>query len=275
MASRTARPDFHEAVAPLMVPGMGTERLAPLLADLVRFLRPRCALEVGMGYTTPFLAAALAVTEETVRAESEALAGKTRKHTEHGSLKEAWLLDNPALATPSEYLEPYAPRLVALDDFSMDDSSAPHVLKVLEELGLADVVDVVNTGLSEAHGILAQRGEWIDFAWVDAWECLYFFDHFWELIDPDGGLVVMHYLTTYPEDDALLRYIEGFRKNNPGEIEVVNLLEKHKLMQNSITVLRRTSAQKPRRYARTGGQVDFSEQLHADARAQMARHHGS
>ncbi|MGW5878744.1 hypothetical protein ACWFMI_19565 [Nocardiopsis terrae] len=272
MSSRTAQPDFLDAVERLMVPGMGTEALAPLLADLVRFLRPRRVLEVGMGYTTPFLAAALADTEEAARKESEALAAKSREHMARGALGDEWLLADPALVTPSEHLEPHTPRLVALDDLSMDDSSAPDVLNVLEELHLTRLVEVVNTELTQAHDILAQSGEHIDFAWVDAWECLYFFDHFWELIDPDGGLVVMHYLSTYPEGEALLRYIRGFQSKHPGEIEVVNLLERHKLMQNSITVLRRTSSQRPRRYARTGGRVDYSEQLHADAKAHLNRH---
>lgn len=274
MTPRSTQPDFRKAVERLMVPGMGTEALAPLLADLVKFLRPRRVLEVGMGYTTPFLAAALADTEETVRGESEALADKSRRHLEAGALGDEWLLDAPALVTPSEHLEPYTPRLVALDDLSMEDSSAPDVLEVLEELGLSNLVDVVNSELSEARDVLAQDGKHIDFAWVDAWECLYFFDHFWDLIDPDGGLVVMHYLTTYPEGEALLRYINGFQNKHPGEMEVVNLLEKHKLMQNSITVLRRTSSQKNRRYARTGGQVNYSEQLRSDAEAHLSRHPG-
>lgn len=271
MSPRTTQPSFHTAVERLAVPDMGTEALAPLLAGLVGFLRPSRVLEVGMGYTTPFLAAALADTAEEVQTESEALADKTRRHLAKGDLGDDWLMERPALLTPSEFLKPYTPRLVAVDDLSMDDSSAPDVMKVLEELELTHLVNVVNAELREAHGILAQESAPIDFAWVDAWECLYFFDHFWELINPDGGLVVMHYLSTYPEGEALLRYIRGFQDKHPGEIEIVNLLEPHKLMQNSVTVLRRTTAPRPRRYARTGGRVDYSAQLHEDAKAHLDR----
>lgn len=271
MTPRTAQPSFRAAVEELAVPGMGTEALAPLLADLIRFLRPRRVLEVGMGYTTPFLAAALADAAEAAEAESTALADKTRRHMAKGGIGDAWLMEHPALAAPSAHVEPYSPHLVAVDDLSMDDSSAPKVMKVLEELGLTHLVDVVNAELREARGALAQNPEPIDFAWVDAWECLYFFDHFWDLIDPDGGIVVMHYLCTYPEGEALLRYIKGFQNKHPGELEIVSLLERHRLMQNSVTVLRRISGLQPRHYARTGGRVDYSEKLVTDAKAHLQR----
>ena len=37
--------------------GMGTESAAPFLRSLVRMIRPYRILEVGAGYTTPFLVA--------------------------------------------------------------------------------------------------------------------------------------------------------------------------------------------------------------------------
>jgi predicted O-methyltransferase YrrM len=35
--------------------GMGTELMAPLLYSLIRFVRPQRILEIGLGYTTPWL----------------------------------------------------------------------------------------------------------------------------------------------------------------------------------------------------------------------------
>ncbi|WP_052745449.1 O-methyltransferase [Allosalinactinospora lopnorensis] len=271
--SRITDPEFRNAVAELAVPGMGTESVAPLLADLIGFLRPRRVLEVGMGYTTPFLAAALAGTEEQARAESEALAVKTRRHLDAGGeLDDSWLLEHPPLVTPASHLTPHRPKMVAVDDLSMEDSSARQVLEVLRKLRLADFVSVIDTDLRTSRDLLPEDSTPIDFAWVDAWECLYFFDHFWELINPDGGMVVMHYLTTYPEGEALIRYIKAFQRSNPGELETVNLLEPHKLMQNSITVLRRTSGVHSLRYAETGGKIKYSGQLQADAAAHSQRH---
>ena len=51
---------FLEAVKPLLAVGMGTENVAWLLSSLIRLTRPRSILEVGLGYTTPFLLKGLA-----------------------------------------------------------------------------------------------------------------------------------------------------------------------------------------------------------------------
>jgi predicted O-methyltransferase YrrM len=258
---------FLAAVEKLRVPGMGTEAVAPLLASLVRFHRPRRVLEVGMGYTTPFLAAALAGVAADVRAESLALAEKSRPYVTGGDrLDDRWLYGEPALLTPEFYLEPFEPRFVAVDNLSIESSSAGHVLDVLEELGLADQVTVVNADLHDCKDKLPPDLAPIDLAWVDAWECLYFFDHFWDLVNPDGGLVVLHYLMTYPEGEAILDYFARIQRTRPGELEMVNLLEPHKLTQNSLTVLRRTSGRKPRRYAESGQGITYDDALQANAR---------
>ncbi|WP_306311299.1 class I SAM-dependent methyltransferase [Streptomyces hydrogenans] len=225
-----------------------------------------------MGYTTPFLAAALAEAERTVEAESVALAAKTREHLDAGRvLDDSWLLAEPPLVTPSLHLEPYRPVLAAVDNLSIAESSAGRVREVLAELGLDERVTVVNADLKDSLDKLPEELTPIDFAWVDAWECLWFFDHFWPLINPDGGLVVMHYLMTYPEGDAVRRYIAKFQERHPGELEVVSLLESQKLMQNSVTILRRTSGASKLRYAGTGGRIDYSDQLHSDAREHLRR----
>jgi predicted O-methyltransferase YrrM len=263
---------FQAAVGRLRVPGMGTEVVAPLLSTLVALVRPQRVLEVGMGYTTPFLARALADVHEQVQLEAAALADKTRRHLDgDGVLDDSWLLDEPPLLAPESYVDDYRPVLVAVDNLSIAESSAPLAWEVLCELGLDPWVRVVNADLRECAGQLPADFHPIDFAWVDAWECLYFFDHFWDLINPDGGLVVMHYLMTYPEGEAVVRYISEFQRRHPGELETVNLLESHKLMQNSVTILRRTADIKPRRYAGIGGQVRYTDELHAVASRQAER----
>jgi len=264
--------DFHHTVAKLRVPAAGTETVAPLLSSLVQLTRPRRVLEVGMGYTTPFLAAALAEVEEQVRQEQAALAEKTKRHLETADgLDTEWVYADPALRAPGFYLEPYAPQFVAVDDLSIPDSSAGHVLDVLGSLGLADRVQVINADIRQCRDRLPAGFAPIDLAWVDAWECLYFFDHFWDLVNPDGGLLVMHYLMTYPEGEAILDYLAKIRQRRPGEIEVLNLLEPHKMMQNSLTVLRRTSAGRARSYALPGGRLDFGGRLRQEAETQAGR----
>lgn len=261
--------ELAAAVEKLRVPGMGTEAVAPLLASLVRFYRPQRVLEIGMGYTTPFLAAALADAEEQARAESRALAAKSRAHLEGGApLDDTWLYADPALLSPSFYLAPYRPRFVAVDNLSGAASSAALVLDALTELGLGDRVTVVNADLHDCAELLPADLFPIDLAWVDAWECLYFFNEFWERINPDGGLVAMHYLMTYPEGEAILEYFATVQRARPGELELINLLEPHKLGQNSITVLRRTTACRPRAYGAPGGSIRYDPALRETAAAQ-------
>jgi predicted O-methyltransferase YrrM len=260
---------FRLAVWRLRVPEAGTEAVAPLLAALIELLRPRRVLEVGMGYTTPFLAEALAAVRERVRREARDLAKKSATYLAgDADFDEAWLHADPALLHPAFYVEPYDPRLVAIDNLSVAASSASRVRDVLAELELSDLVTVVNADLRESVDRLPAGFAPIDFAWVDAWECLYFFDHFWELIDPDGGVVIMHYLMTYPEGEAILDYLRQFQRAHPGELEIVSLLEPHKLIQNSLTMLRRTTAATRRAYARPGGELIYGDSLRAAAEAQ-------
>lgn len=257
---------FHAAVEPLRVAGAGTEAAGPWLAALVGLVRPRNVLEVGMGYTTPYLAAALASAAEQTRLESAALAAKSRRALAGDGLGDDWLFAEPALAAPDFHLSGYQPRMVAVDNLSIEGSSAGRVTEVLRQLGLDHLVSVANCDLTEADDHLPADFTPIDLAWVDAYECLYFFDHYWERINPDGGLLAMHYLMTYPEGEAVLRYFRGYQQAHPGELEIVNLLEPHKLMQNSVTLLRRTSGAGGRERLGKAGHVRYSDALTDDAR---------
>lgn len=257
--------EFRNAVEKLRVPGMGTENVGPFLASLMQLLRPERVLEVGMGYTTPFLAGSLAHAEALADEERKVLAHKTERHLADGKdLDESWLFQDPALAAPASYLEPYRPRLAAIDDLSIPESSAGRVQEVLAGLGLEDRVTIVNSNVRDSVAQLPEDFATIDFAWVDAWECLFFFDHFWDRMNPDGGIIAMHYLMTYPEGEALLEYLRTFQDAHPGEMEILNLLESRKLMQNSVTILRRTSKPEHRHYADSGSEVRYTpELLHA------------
>jgi predicted O-methyltransferase YrrM len=269
-ADRTSTQQFQETVEKLRVPEMGTEVVAPLLVNLIHLLRPQRVLEVGMGYTTSFLAAALADVQDEICAESVALAAKTARHLrDRAELDDEWLNADPPLLAPAFYLQAYQPTVVAVDDLSIAESSAGRVWQALRELGLDHLVTIVNADIRDCADRFPTGFTPIDFAWVDAWECLYFFDHFWELINPDGGMVLMHYLMTYPEGEAILRYIAEFQRANPGELEIINLPESQKLTQNSVTILRRTSGVQARRYGRSGGQVRYSPELRAAADAHL------
>lgn len=270
---RTTSEAFQQAIAPLHVPEMGTEVVAPFLVNLVHMLRPQRVLEVGMGYTTPYLATALADVRAMTEWESRGLAEKTARHLgDSASLDDTWLNATPALAAPTFYLAPYEPGLVAVDDLSNPWSSAARVGEILDGLGVDDLVTVVNADVRDCAEKLPPGYDVIDLAWVDAWECLYFFDHFWERINPDGGVLLMHYLMTYPEGEAILHYLAEFQRANPGELELMNVLESHKLTQNSITMLRRTAGTTKHRYGAKGGTVSYSPALHAAAETHARTH---
>lgn len=267
----TAEQAFRAAVRRLWVPAMGTDVVAPLLGQLIHLARPQRVLEIGMGYTTPFLARALAEVETAVQDEAAALAGKTERYLREGrELDEDWIDAEPALLVPGFYRTGYRPELVAVDDLSDPHSSAARVQEVLGELGLADRVTLINAKLRECAELLPADFVPIDFAWVDAWDCLYFFERFLDLINPDGGLVAFHYLMTYPEGEAILEYIAETQRLRPGEFEVLSLLESQKLRQNSLTLLRRTSGLVPRRYSEVGQRVPLEGAMRADGAALVA-----
>jgi predicted O-methyltransferase YrrM len=264
--SGSSDPDFLAAVERLRVPGMGTEVVAPLLSHLVHMTRPSRVLEVGMGYTTPFLAKALAEVDELVAREASALVGKTDAYLREGrELDEDWITAEPALLVPGYYQRPRDSRFIAIDDLSDEDSSAGRAQQVLTELGLADRVSVVNARLRQCGEALPADFVPIDFVWVDAWDCLYFFEHFLDLVNPDGGIVAMHYLMTYPEGEAILEYIADSQRLRPGEFEVLSLLESQKIRQNSITVIRRTGKRATREYSDVGQRARLAGGLRADA----------
>jgi hypothetical protein len=72
--------EFLQAVASLHVPRMGTERVAPLLYHILHFARPQRVLEVGMGYTTPFIALALKELATLARSEAASFDAKTEPY---------------------------------------------------------------------------------------------------------------------------------------------------------------------------------------------------
>jgi hypothetical protein len=100
-------PSFLEAVKSLLNPWTDTEVMAPLLYTLTRFTRARTVLEAGSGYTTPFLAKALADNAHAVEEERRAMLEKTARYIADLDAMQ----DTPASVQPGTKV---APGLVAL-----------------------------------------------------------------------------------------------------------------------------------------------------------------
>jgi predicted O-methyltransferase YrrM len=216
--------EFLAITAPLLVPEMGTENVAPLLYWLLRIARPRRVLEVGMGYTTPFLLKAL---QDNIAAWTEERESIIRNSV--GS----------PLGYRHYYDEPYDPKLVCVDRMNEPTSSASRVAKIVEALQLSGVCQVIEGDLrnsqKEVRGLLGV----IDLAWVDTWDTLAFISDYWSAINPAGGILAVHWLMTYPQGRAVLQYIEALREVDGGSLEIVNFIEPHKVAQNSVTLIRR------------------------------------
>jgi hypothetical protein len=218
--------EFMRAVSGLSVPEMGTDATANLLYWLIRTTRPQRVLEVGMGYTTPFLAQALV---------DNAAAWE----------QERALLDDPRgaevqpMAHRGYYDEPYVPQLLCIDRMTDPASSATRVMGVLEERGLTGVTSVVESDLRGAGKLVEERLGMVDFAWIDTWDTLAFLGEYWRLINPAGGQLAIHYLMTYPQGRAVLEYAKSLAGPDGGRLEITNLREPHRFGQNSTTLIRR------------------------------------
>jgi hypothetical protein len=233
---------------------MGTELVAPLLYDLARLTRPQRLLEVGMGYTTPFLARALHDARIDAYAEAKALATKgIPTPASRAKLNDKWLERHPTFASPAFHAAPYEPQLVVLDDFSVERSSATSVLPILKSLELDDLVVPVHSSLQDIHTSLDPKLTPFDFVWVDAWACLYFFENCWDLVSDPGGIALFHYLIGYEEGDAIIDYMKATQQMHPDELEILSLIEPHKLRQNSLTLVRRIASRGNSKTSRSTG----------------------
>jgi predicted O-methyltransferase YrrM len=230
---------------------MGTENAAWFLYSLVRMLRPRRLLEVGLGYTTPFLLQALA--------DNVAEADDDRRCTDAGVANDArGTVLNPAW--PREY----APQLVAIDDFSNSASSAPHVLQVVRELGLECHLQLQRGDFrGQAARAAGERGAF-DLVWFDCGgppDYVDFLEEYWPFVSAEGGVLALHY--TYWSFPAMATRRDGTKAQAevlmPGSIlneikrqqarlgpasmfETLTVVEPHKSRQGSVTLIRRLPA---------------------------------
>jgi predicted O-methyltransferase YrrM len=263
-------PAFLDQIADLASPRMGTERMGPLLYALIRMTRPERALEVGMGYTTPFILKALAdnaadvdverrllsAKNERLRAEGEGDLPLTESLAAFGRLdkkrKLGWLEAPPSLVDPGYYLEEYRPILYAIDDLSSPHTSAARLRGRMEEIGLAAHLTPVGGTFRGLGGQIAEQAGTLDFIWFDCGghrEYQDFLDEYWPILDGGGGLLLMHYTLTnlsmgsVIKDLKLRQATSGF-----GELELISLREPDKMMQNSATLIRKTSGFRDRIY---------------------------
>lgn len=258
---------FMDAVEPLRSPDLGTEHVAGLLYSMVRMTRPRSLLEIGLGYTTPFLLQAL---RDNVAEDAE-----DRRLLQQGTP------DDPRLDVlrAESYERDYAPRLLAVDDLSDIDTTAAAVPKLLTTLGLDHLYSLYQGSFRGLASTLKSPVVPFDFVWFDCGsthEYIDFLSEYWTHIQPCGGILLMHYTywhwptirhrrDGYPitaggiEPSAMLREIK--RQHGclglDARFEIASLVEPHKSRQGSVTLIRRLAEAPPT------GDFDMAAELEA------------
>jgi predicted O-methyltransferase YrrM len=248
---------FLKAVGPLYMPGMGTESIAPLLYTLIRAVRPQRVLEIGLGYTTPFILQALSENIADFKSEAKSMIAKTeaykanRRRLRAGKAESAsvaaaarasWMDSDPPLADPAYYSAEYTPVLYAFENFS-DESSASMVSSVVKKLQLSALLRVFPEDFRGASQKVTPNGALLDFVWLDCGgydEYLAFLDEYWDVISRKNGLLVMHYTLNNPFIGHIVNRLKLKQATSQfTDFELLSLLEPHKFRQNSFTILRK------------------------------------
>ena len=188
-------------------PGMGTEAVSPLLRSLVQMVRPNRILEIGGGYTTPFLL--------------------------QGLVNNEFVFDDGNL-DPSYFIEyKYEAKLVVIDDMSQGKFVKQPGMEEIFNSKYVDYIEGLFQGKSQ---LLYKKYRSFDFVWFDCGsrqEYLEFFDEYWSIC---SKYVIFHY--TYSDGRPNKKYETIYSKISK-ECEVLNIIEPHKKRQGSITIVKK------------------------------------
>lgn len=188
-------------------PGLGTENVAPFLRSMVQLLRPHRVLEIGAGYTTPFLLEALVNNERVFN---------------DGNLKEEYL---------SNYN--YDPKLVVIDDMSLGDLSQRVGMDGILKSKYLNLLQGAFQGKAQQ---LYERYGVFDFVWFDCGDYRDFEAFFSEYWDICSYYIICHF--TYSNGKPNLNYrsiLDGIK----GEPFILDIIEPHKTRQGSLTVIKK------------------------------------
>jgi hypothetical protein len=219
--------------------------------------RPRNVLEVGLGYTSPFIALALKENRDEFDAD--------RRLMQPAVPASELDADDPADQRRSilnaDYFETdYVPHLHVIDDFSTAGTTAPRVLETLDSLDLDFAVIPHEGDFRGYSGNFADSSLPFDLVWFDCGDAAAYLDflrEYWPLINPDHGLLLLHYtywyLTMERGGREFGKLLSGPIANEikrqqiaagfDGRFEVLSLVEPHKRHQGSVTMVRRLPAE--------------------------------
>jgi hypothetical protein len=170
-------------------------------------LRPNRVLEIGAGYSTPFLLEGLVNNERIFN---------------DGNLDESYLID---------YL--YDPKLVIIDDYSLEELNTRNEMK---DILSSKYVEFIQGKFQGKATSLVNKFGYFDFVWFDCGgedEYREFFSEYWEIC---SGYVICHYTYSGGKPNNLYRTILDGVTDDPFKIDII---EPHKTRQGSVTILKK------------------------------------
>jgi hypothetical protein len=258
----------HRAMDPFRL-GSGTENVGPLLYSLARVGRYETIAEFGAGFTTLFLAKALADNQRDFVLHKRLLIAKVEQNREAltraldhsdddiaanptvrkiiGSSLQLVLFSDgaPVAPNPLFYRDSYEPQLFSWEDHVESDDYVQTLRRVLRELELEQFV-TLRSG-AQVEGYLSDVPEGrrpIGMAWNDFGQKVKFFQETYKHVSPHGGVVAFHSPSDFPDEIAEVKsQLESELLR--GACEYLTLGEPHKCFQNGCLVVRRTGERFP------------------------------
>jgi len=189
-------------------PGMGTENIAPFLKAMVQMTRPARILEIGAGYTTPFLLEALVKNVKLLQTVDQIFGQSTTSR--------------------------YDPKLVVIDDVPLFELGKRPGMKEIIESKYTEIIEGLFQG--KAMRLKEKYGEF-DFVWFDCGEVQEyeaFFSEYWSIC---SRYIFFHYTFTNGKGnqklDTILKYL-------PESSTMMNIVEPHKFRQGSVSIIKKT-----------------------------------
>ncbi|WP_375613881.1 MULTISPECIES: DUF2087 domain-containing protein [unclassified Bartonella] len=222
----------------LIRPGMGTENSAQLIYALIQMARPRTVIEIGAGDSTRLIAKALQKAKQAWQQDKKLLESSTWE-------------ERTALLDPSGILENYEPRLITIDDFTVEGQSAEEAWQKLLQDGIEkNMVTFIHENFFSLDESTLKSWGPIDFAWLDAGtpaDDVRFVITLWEHITA-GGYLCLHEPTITTtialNGEQRVRRVrtplwEEILYRLDGSYEALTLPENHKYRQSGLGIIRK------------------------------------
>ncbi len=188
-------------------PGMGTENVGGFLRSMVMMLRPKVVLEIGAGYTTPFLLEGLINNERVF---------------DDGNLNESYF---------ENYF--YDAKLVIIDNESLGELKK---VEGMEEIINSQYTDFVEGDFKGKAKELYKKYGNFDFIWFDCGgpnEYITFIKEYWGYC---SDYIFFHFTYSNGKPNINHKIIHEHIKGNP---VIFDIVEPHKKRQGSITVVKK------------------------------------